>query len=337
MSLPPAVRYHLVRINAIARRLRYPRVVGALAALGLLAIAVPQYLRHPEWRGQYEPAVDDTMGDPSPNLDTLSSEDLADLAEIDNLALLLNQLQPVTSTTLEVDPADTSQLTLPEATPESLTTSPFAQYLERYRLRLGPTGTSSTANDEDSSVSPGQLQPLAAGSTPATPPFSPLQQALNQRLSASPDAATSSGAPDPGPANAPTPQESDPSEPTPAPWMVEGSLPGVNQRFIRTTPQMSPPPGTTGYTAPPNLAPPSTTPAIPAPAALDLDLGNPAVAPAVGSEAGRSQLPSTSSTFNTTAPPTQPSPAPFSAPRPPGVYTGNGYINTFANPSGPGD
>ncbi|MEO1069378.1 MAG: hypothetical protein AAFW95_09690, partial [Cyanobacteria bacterium J06638_6] len=106
MSLPPAVRYRLVRVNAIARRLRHPAVVMGLAALGLLAIAVPQYLRHPEWRGQYEPAVNDTTGDPSPNLDALSSEDLADLAEIDNLALLLNQLQSVTSTTLDVDAAD---------------------------------------------------------------------------------------------------------------------------------------------------------------------------------------------------------------------------------------
>ncbi|MBE9140367.1 hypothetical protein IQ254_24735 [Nodosilinea sp. LEGE 07088] len=330
MPLPPAVRYRLVRMNAIARRLRHPAVAGSLATLGLLAIAIPQYLRHPEWRGQYEPAVDNATGDPSPNLDALSSEDLADLAEIDNLALLLNQLQPVTSTALDVDSVDTSRLDLPEATAEQVTTSPFAQYLERYRLRLGPTSASSVANAEASST-PGQPQD-AETARPALP-LSPLQQALNQRLSASPDAEPNSETVEP--ATPSSNQAADPSGLTPTPWMVEGSVPGVDQRFIRTTPQMSPPPGTTGYRVPPGLAPAIVSPAIPSSATVDFDLSNPAVAPAAG--AVRSQPTSPTSTFNTTAPQTQPGPAPFSAPRPPGVYTGNGYINTFADPSGPVD
>lgn len=342
MPLPPAVRYRLVRLKSISRPLRRPGVWGTLAVLGLGAVVVPQYLSHPEWRSRYDSAVDSPAGNPETDLSALTNEDLANLAEIDNLALLLDDLQPTTSTALEVPAADSDRLALPQATPAEDTASPFAQYLERSRFRFSPTPSgadeeeSTTAiENRSSTIAPGQRQPSAAASTEALPP-SPLQQALNERLnSRSAQSTRAEPAAETGSAGASSTEEPT-SGLTPPPWMVEGSLPGVDQRFIRTTPQMSPPPGTTGYTQPPGLSP---SPAIPAPeqgaiapAELNLNFGSSVTAP-VGSGQGRSQPNPLNNNASTPQP--QPVPPPFSAPRPPGVYSGNGYINTFSDPTGP--
>lgn len=340
MTLPPALRYRLVRLKSISRQLRRPMVWGSLATLGLLAVVVPQYLHHPEWHSRYDPATDSPAVTPGTDLGTLSNEDLADLAEIDNLALLLRQIQPTTAATLDLPAADSDRLDLPQATPnDEDTTSPFAQYLERSRFRFNPAATGTTVEGE-SAIAPGTIQPFTSTPSSGALQPSPLQQALNGGLNArsgqSPRVEARSEirgiAEEPAATSGLTPQ----------PWMVEGNVPGVDQRFIRTTPQMSPPPGTTGYALPPSLSSPSVTaaPASPlqgatAPAALNLDFGSPVAAPA-GIQPGPSS-PSAIAPTVPSDPLPQPAPAPFSAPRPPGVYTGGGYINTFANPSGPVD
>lgn len=349
MPLPPAVRYRWVRLKAISRPLRRPVVWGTLATLGLVTVVVPQYLRHPEWRSQYDAAVDSPAVGPGTDLGALSSEDLSDLAEIDNLAALLDQLQPTTSTVLDspgVDSASinsdrlalqaTAQTTVEGA--EGAAASPFAQYLERSRFRFSPAASSEagsgdliTIEDRFSTFTSGQRQPLSAEpATEALPP-NPLQQALNERLNSRSDPGAES--PSTTRAGDSSTAEDSTSGLTPPPWMVEGSLPGVDQRFIRTTPQMSPPAGTTGYTQPPGLisTPQGVTPRqSAAPAALNLNF-DPVTAPAGD---GRVQPASGAIDTRPSAPLPQPAP-PFSAPRPPGVYTGNGYINTFSNPSAP--
>ncbi|MBD2110518.1 MULTISPECIES: hypothetical protein [Cyanophyceae] len=332
MTLPPALRYRLVRLQSLGRSLNRPTVWGGLGLLGLLAVAVPQYLRNPEWRSQYNPAVDSAAVDPSTNVGNLSNDDLADLAEIDNLAVLLDQIQPTTATALEGEEArspNTDALALPTATEEQQApTSPFANYLERSRFRFSPSASGGEANlDTARSLDPSSADPTASGE--GAPQPSALQQALNQRRAdTAPAAETASEERNPVAEAAPT------DNLTPSPWMVEGSLPGVDQRFIRTTPQMSPPPGTTGYTLPPTLAPSpaAVAPAAPvAPAALNLNLGAPAATPSAEVTA----QPTSGVPSNVPSSTLQPEPAPFSAPRPPGVYTGNGYINTFSDPSGP--
>ena len=344
MALPPAIRYRLVRLKAISRPLRRPAVWGTLAVLGLGAVVVPQYLNHPEWRSQYDAGVDSPAIAPGTDLSALTNEDLADLAEIDNLALLLDDLQPTTSIALDVPGADADRLALPQAITAEDPASPFAQYLERSRFRFSPApggvegeGEPAIAiENRPSTTAPGQRQPIGAASTEGLPP-SPLQQALSDRLSSRPAQSTSAEpAAETGAAASSTAAPT--SGLTPPPWMVEGSVPGVDQRFIRTTPQMSPPPGTTGYTQPPGLTPAS--PVVPtrspsgstAPAPLNLDFGAPVTAPVSGGQ--RAPQPAAIDS-SVSAPLPQPSPPPFSAPRPPGVYTGNGFINTFADPSGP--
>ncbi|MBD2105911.1 hypothetical protein [Nodosilinea sp. FACHB-13] len=332
MTLPPALRYRLVRLQFLGRSLNRPTVWGGLGLLGLLAVAVPQYWRNPEWRSQYNPAVDSAAVDPNTNVGDLSSDDLADLAEIDNLAVLLDQMQPTTATALEeeeVRSPNTDALALPTATEEQQApTSPFANYLERSRFRFSPSASGSEANlDATRSLGPSSVDLAASGENALQP--SALQQALNQRRANTvPPSETVSEERNPVAEAAPT------DNLTSSPWMVEGSLPGVDQRFIRTTPQMSPPPGTTGYTLPPTLAPSpaAVAPAAPvAPAALNLNLGAPAATPSAGVTA----QPTSGVPSNVPSSTLQPEPAPFSAPRPPGVYTGNGYINTFSDPSGP--
>ncbi|MBW4461611.1 MAG: hypothetical protein KME47_15430 [Nodosilinea sp. WJT8-NPBG4] len=334
MTLPPALRYRLIRLQSLGRSLNRATVWGGLGLLGLLAVAVPQYSRHPEWRSQYNPAVDSAAVNTNTNLGNLSNDDLADLAEIDNLAVLLDQMQPTTATALEevARSPDTDPLALPTATEEQQApTSPFANYLERSRFRFSPSASSSEADSLDTTRSLGQSSAEQAPSGEGAPQPSALQQALNQRrANAAPPSETASEERDPVAEAAPT------DNLTPSPWMVEGSLPGVDQRFIRTTPQMSPPPGTTGYTLPPTLAPSpaAVAPAAQAdPAALNLDFGSPAAAPS----AGVTVQPPSGVPSNVPSSTPQPEPAPFSAPRPPGVYTGNGYVNTFSNPSGPAD
>ncbi|NJL47986.1 MAG: hypothetical protein HC929_11485 [Leptolyngbyaceae cyanobacterium SM2_5_2] len=270
-----------------------------------------------------------TRPESSTSLANLSDEELAALAEIDNLTLLLNQFQPMTANTL------TSELGLGEQ-PESgnllemlgqaqpsanrvdsqptqtLPQSPFAAYLERTRFKV-----SDLANPEP--TIPGRntasLTPSSLLSGPQTSPapvnqpaLSPLQQALSQSTGGLTGLATttqdSSRENSPSPdsrASATTNSMTTTSTPGLAPpsWLVEGRLPGVNQRFIRTTSEMSPPPGTTGYTLPWALQPPNpgTLPAaaLPPPAPLNLNLGatsvTPAAAPGPGVTAPGATLP----------------------------------------------
>ncbi|MBD0336729.1 MAG: hypothetical protein ICV62_14670, partial [Cyanobacteria bacterium Co-bin13] len=110
------------------------------------------------------------------------------------------------------------------------------------------------------------------------------------------------------------------------------------------TPQMSPPPGTTGYVppavlnlpAPGSLSNPAAAPLPPpAPGTPDLSPTNPGQ-PLPGNPMGAPNNtvlpPATGSVYDTPAVVTPP---PFSAPRPPGSHVGGGYIYTFSDPNGP--
>jgi len=120
----------------------------------------------------------------------------------------------------------------------------------------------------------------------------------------------------------------------------ESSPQGLSSQF---TPQLSPFPGTTGYTLPPTLR--TSTPASPSSSSSNFQpipgQITPQVAPAVpGQSYGYDQ--SSYPTGRTTAypsgqpslaPVSQPMPSPFSVPRAvPGRSIGGGQINTFSNP-----
>jgi hypothetical protein len=362
MALPSnPIRNWLVRLQALNR----PRTWGVGLGLGLLAVVSYQYGTHPEWLSLFERASE---GPTRPGSANLSDQELAELAEIDNLELLLNQLQPLTASTLTTEqngaPESGNLLeTLQQAQPNSegdspqiTPQSPFAAYLERTQFNVSEflsqetvTANSDSANPSRDELSGRPLEPLPAISSQAA--LSPLQQALAQsgggNFGSSANILVSPGGEE---AQASTTATSvvEPSAATtapgltPPPWVVEGSIPGVNQRFIRTTPEMSPPPGTTGYTVPSTLQTSGSgslsTSILPQPAPIDLNLGPvpPATTSIPGAGAnppGTVLPPALNNSYD--LPRSQPEVAPFSVPRPPGSHTGGGYIYTFSNPNGP--
>ncbi len=351
MAVPTPLHYWLVRLRVFRRRRVWATALGFL----ILGLVGHQYLNHPEWLQGFTLDEADRARSAEAELSELSQAELADLAEVDNLALLLNQLQPLTANTLaEVpnaaqQPENLAGLAQPsptavEATPSADGASPFAAYLERTQFRVGSLATLDDPSATES-PSPDRL------SLARTAPLSPLQRFLAPSASAASDAENPSSpeAEDsPSAASASEPRATTPTTTTgltPPPWVVEGNVPGVNQPFIRTTPEMSPPPGTTGYALPPSLGTTSRQglPSVPAtpglPLAPPLNLSpNPASSGSVTVPGpGGNTLPPSSGLSTYTQPAGIPEPAPFSAPRPPGTYTGGGYINTFSDPSGPVD
>lgn len=245
-------------------------------------------------------------------------------------------------------------------------------YLEQYRF-LGGSSTNSSSSSSGSSRSspepnllPGEPSTLrvnpGAGTVPGDPTaaatggdlaLSPLAQAVLQLRSPEPgengiassalpgDSGLLTGAPQTPTANS-QPNRANAS-PTQPPWLVEGVLPGTRQSFIRTVPEMSPPPGTTGYVPPAslNLLPPGglapgqplgaipLTPNLAAPTTsqgMTISPSGPG-----GSAAGGSVLPpATGSLYEAPAL----SPPPFTVTRPPGSHSGGGFIYTFSDPKG---
>ena len=135
------------------------------------------------------------------------------------------------------------------------------------------------------------------------------------------------------------------------PEIIEGTIPGSNLTFIRTIPDMSPPPGTTGYTPPPalNLSPATLSSGnaftnLTAPQAASPSSGIPSLTSGqsgLTGDTGGVGVPS-SVLPPTTGTQLQPQiegltfeESPFSVPREPGRYVGGGYINTFSNPGAP--
>lgn len=341
MALPTRLRYWLARFKAWNR----PVLWCSGLAVVMLAVVLQQYRTHPEWLGRFE--IDgDAPGQP-PAGSALSIDEQAQIAEIDTLDNLYGDLAagPILPETAPAQAAGTEppqsllaalQATTPTASGESATaddSSPFAAYLEQYRF-LGSGLASGAAPATAAPAQPSLLRSLPGPLPPASPisatpaaPLSPLQQAIAQQANRS----------------AQSLQNSDPaalaevtglSDRAPTPGVSPATLPGTNQTFLRTTPQMSPLPGTTGYVPPLTLTLPSA-PALPGPAVVSPNLSptNPSLnLPALGA-AGTPVLPPAGGGYD--QPSSQINPAPSGVPRPPGSNAGNGFIYTFSDPNGP--
>jgi len=370
MAIPNSLRYTWARLQPF----RLLLLCSGLAVI-LLGIFIWQRRTHPEWSGLFQ--VQTPGPNQAANNSSLTPEEQAGIAEIDSLSVLLSDLpldaeQAPDSLTGDLGEdgslADGSLLSALQASAspgsdgqnEASSQSPFAAYLDRYDFaNRGATGSngSSVSNPFDATPESSQ-EPAAsllnlsnlfrsggngAASTTATA-MSPLQHAINQqamtrraqagRETAEPEATEGSGTTStlPGVTTA---------EPAPVP------LP-----MIPTTPQMSPPPGTTGYTVPStlNLSPPEAstntnaytnlfpnTPSATGGASGRTTGGIAPVSP--GNGVGPSGLPSpnnTGTTYNQPDARLQEA-SPFAVPGAPGSRTGGGYIYTFSDPNGPVD
>lgn len=315
----------------------------------LLGLFIWQYITHPEWYGAYEEG-DTANGDI--DLSSLTPEEQARLANIDNLSVLQNDLGEDGSP-LNLNGQENLSLlqALLASTPGEGTSgrgdgAPLAKYLENYRFLGGNSGgNASNVNiysglfNSDGTNGGGLGQGLlgSQGTNPTGEtttgdqrPISALEAALRRNQTEAEAANRNEG-------EAVAEASTNPGNGLPNPV----TLPGVGT-FLPTTDIMSPPPGTTGYTPPASLQSPSPTATTPT---------GLSPLPGIGGVSGSSNLDLTPNANvgggtvlpSNTAPigsalttPALPSgTSPYTVPRPPGSYIGGGYINTFSNPSGP--
>ncbi|NEP16324.1 MAG: hypothetical protein F6J97_05390 [Leptolyngbya sp. SIO4C1] len=266
MRLPAVLRYLPARL----RPLRNPVVWMPALALAFVGIFAWEYRNHPEWLQWGGPA-----GVPSTETG-LTPEEEAIIAEIDTLDVLLNEASINRPGAPIENPTEAAETTgLPEAETAAAPaeqSTPFADYLAQYQF--GRTGAVQGANSLQAGSNRSTQLPQANGSTvqndlfllpeqstaAAPPAESVLSQAISRRAAATAaDDEAPAAAENPTLPSAASDIETNASETAaPAPisqqGVVPGSLPGNgNISFIRTTPEMSPPPGTTGYQPPASI------------------------------------------------------------------------------------
>ncbi|MEL6384341.1 MAG: hypothetical protein AAFQ89_18165 [Cyanobacteria bacterium J06626_18] len=389
MALLPFFRFVVKQLKRLTRPV--PLISGV--TIGILAIFVSEYLTHPEWFGTYsqegeEPSQSLDLLGLTPeeqaavaDIDNLSVlfNDLGIAAPGGQTLQVLPQEDGLSEDGLPQDGLlqDLAVLTEPvDVGPLSEGPSPFEQYLNQYQfgqpsqgLALPTPNATAPASGSNSGVP--SSSSLSVPGLPfqgnATLPSGQLETSALERAINAQGASTSLPGDDAdvsslgneersleggetsdlastGTESALTSESSNPQTAT---------IPGVPFPFLPTSPEMSPPPGTTGYTPPASLQSvqqptdsgspssfPSSGTALPSPGSAGVpnipsagsvpNLATPQVD--VSNGATTPSLPSSivpSATDGIAPPPTS------SVPRPPGSYTGNGYINTFSNPSGP--
>ncbi|MEM8807696.1 MAG: hypothetical protein AAGF01_16885 [Cyanobacteria bacterium P01_G01_bin.38] len=265
MSLPAVLRYLPARL----RPLQNPVVWMPALALAFVGIFAWEYKNHPEWL-QWNGVDSETA------LETgLTPEEQAGIAEIDTLDLLINEANsnsPAASSPEAIDP-ELASGTEPSAqstgqAPSQDQAPPFADYLAQYQLPGGSVNGANTAV-QAGSTAPGP-QAASGSNAPNNNLFllsqptpgsqdSALSRALSDRA-----AARSAQSADSPQTSQTRPSLTDSAESTEAAGtdnlplnqsgVIRGQLPSSpDVNFIRTTPAMSPPPGTTGYQPPASI------------------------------------------------------------------------------------
>ncbi|MEO0759672.1 MAG: hypothetical protein AAFY78_22680 [Cyanobacteria bacterium J06648_16] len=309
MKPSTSLRYSLARLKPLSN----PLALIPVTVIALMAVLIMEYRNNPEasqWEGADE-------------IDELTPDQQAE-AQFDTLGRLLNEPQVETSSPDETDPADAFAFGA-EADPTAESPeagAPFAAYLDQYSFgnRTGQSALSGVSAGDASQLSSPNTGGLGVTSPTTQSPLSATaetgESALSgaiSRLQGDPtdssrqtqqDSASAQPADGAIRFDGETAQAGDlPNLPTDQSGVVRGTLSGSpNTTFIRTTPSMSPPPGTTGYTPP---------------ASLDLSIYNDTLnrtpslgAPSIGAPGLNRQIPGASTnvlpTPGSTAPPAAP-------------------------------
>jgi len=244
-----SLRYGLARLRLLAN----PLALIPLSVVVLVVVLLVEYGKDPS-ASQWQDA--DEVSELTPDQQAQAAE-----AEFDTLRQLLNGSP---SPDLEADTsADSDNQDSLGATDNDILSDsddPFAEYLDQYRFGNGtlPTSGRNTGSSLPSGT-PVTLSPTrrSALGTSAVSGESALSVAIG-RLQGEPEAAvesessSGSSSESSGTPNTDTAVVELPNLPNQS-GIVPGSLPGSDTTFIRTTPGMSPPPGTTGYTSPASL------------------------------------------------------------------------------------
>ncbi len=275
MAMPVFFRYLPSRLKPLS----IPAVWISLGLFGLISALIWQYHENPHWFDR------ETIGDVVNSESGLTPEEEAQLAEIDRLDVLLQG-----SRLPDGSPEVTSIIdpNIPDAEAANANgklsgqIDPFKAYTDEYRfpgtsetmltignqpsaysLPTGSLGSGSSGNSSNSGVQPVRSAP-AARSQPAT--NSALSQALDrQRLAETGNTTNRSGGFATDGVNSPL-RLGDSTDNLSGGQSAQPPIAPIPVPYIRTTPEMSPSPGTTGYQTPAtsglpvfNLAPPQPT------------------------------------------------------------------------------
>ena len=274
MATPAFLRYLPARLKPLSS----PWVWGPLTVLCLLSIFAWEYRRNPDWSNRQLATGLGVDADST----TLSPEEQAGLSEIDTLDVLLDSVRvPSGNTDVEAS-APPSSANNPQLTDSA---DPFGIYTREYAFPSTSPSASVTPSGSAARPSPSAPRGLAGtdlnGILPETPSpaaSSALSDALDRQ--AAQPSAPSSSAPDSALVQRnqtmPEPSGSQGTQPNQAVVpQAAGTSGGISAPYIRTTPNMSPPVGTTGYRPPATstlpvfnqpLPQPSRNPYSPAPA-----------------------------------------------------------------------
>ncbi len=241
MATPAFLRYLPARLKPLSS----PAVWAPLTVFALLSIFLWEYHKNPEWFNREQ------ITNANPDSD-LTPEEQAKLSEIDTIDVLLENARISGA----ARPANLGNLDVPEAESGASAGSlasqdnPFAAYEEEYKFpgsdrATGAVGTAPSSNSFGLGSPPATAQP-AAGSALAE--AIRQQNAISAEDRSSPQPASSGGsATNTSPVITPS-DNSAFSAPGLSPEQASGS--GISAPFTRTTLDMSPPVGTTGYQTP---------------------------------------------------------------------------------------
>lgn len=273
MRLPPSVRYLPSRLTFASN----PWLWLGLLLTGIVGLAAWEYRQNPgqlPWQVSSKssrPAADVTSS--AVTRESLSADEEAIAAELDNVELLLAQLDSdVTALTTGGEESAAASLNATADNVDGSSNESNVDRLNRYvdEYRFPGTG----ARDADvQAIIPVQKPRDSVLTFQQTPDngqtVSVLEDALARlELTSRSDnptvssETTAESAPSGAAADA-TDDTNDAAASAPTTFsfgqldqseVVPGSLDGLNQSFIRTTPNMSPPPGTTGYVPPASLS-----------------------------------------------------------------------------------
>ncbi len=267
MRLPPSVRYFPSRLQGILN----PWLWLGILVMGIVGIYAWEYRQNPgrlPW--QIGTTGRGATGDATSTdvlIESLTPEEQAVAAELDNIELLLAQLDSDVSALTsggESSAAASLNAALADAAGETSESSVerLTRYINEYDfLGTGARGSNIEIEQDELPVQRTTTSVLTLQPEVDTQPDNNLQtsalaealarQQAESEVAASEVSVDARGLPVTGsPADETTDETTFSFDQT---GVVPGSLDGLNRTFIRTTPNMSPPPGTTGYVPPASL------------------------------------------------------------------------------------
>ncbi|PZO18171.1 MAG: hypothetical protein DCF25_10300 [Leptolyngbya foveolarum] len=271
----PFLRYLPAKLQPLSA----PAVWIPLTIFTLISILLWEYSQNPDWLER------DPIINANPE-STLTPDEQAKLSEIDTVDLLLKGAKvssPLSSARTSGDPSnilnpvDLEAETTSGDRPLANRSDPFGAYTAEYKFPgTGRSSAGTTNSPTSQNLAPSNVSPTAFAnfsSAAGSPPLATTPSALSEAIDRQEAIKASEAQRNDGASTSPSFLSQPSGSGTAENFSQSGLSPGATQTprnvsvpFIRTTPAMSPPVGTTGYQAPAtsnlpnfNLTPTPTT------------------------------------------------------------------------------